>query len=272
MLNDCANMVQIQGNTFIVSGGASGLGKGVVEVFIGKGAKVTILDVNEIEGYKLQDRFPGQVLFPGKVDITDPAAVEKALNQVSENPEFSRFSGAVLCAGIMSVGLIAALREHSAPYGVQDMDAFKRMLEVNVLGSFNVAQKVSERMILQDSDPTNEGERGVIVLTSSYTSTDGQRGSIGYSTTKGALSSMVLPMARDLAPYGIRVNAVAPGVFLTPINDSFVNERSKCGEFPQRPGRPEEFGAFVEHIFLNEMINGAVLRQDAALRGAISIE
>ncbi|THU86520.1 NAD(P)-binding protein [Dendrothele bispora CBS 962.96] len=264
-------MVQLQGNTFVVSGGASGLGKGVVEIFLKGGAKLIVLDMNEALGRALQEKHPNRVFFPGKVDVTDLTAVSTALDQ-AKNVQFYPISGAVLCAGIMTVGLTAALPEHSAPYGTQDIGAFKKLLEVNVIGSFNVAQQVAQRMILQDSDTVSEAERGVIVLTSSYTSTDGQSGSVGYSATKGALSSMVLPMARDLARYGIRVNAIAPGVFLTPINDAFVNDGTKCGEFPLRPGRPEEFGRFVEHVFMNEMINGAVLRQDAALRGAISID
>lgn len=192
----------------------------------------------------------------------------------------------------------------------------KRIFEVNVIGSFNVAQQVAQRIINRAPSTVDltKGDQGAIILTSSYTSTDGQSGSAAYSSTKGlsrfhtleswlfdvngihptgALSSLVLPMARDLAPYGIRVNAIAPGVFrayrvnvptftaskntaprltVTPINTAFLNERTKCGEFPTRPGRPSEFASFAQHILENEMFNGAVLRQDAAIRGAISID
>ncbi|KIM35561.1 hypothetical protein M413DRAFT_79321 [Hebeloma cylindrosporum] len=147
------------------------------------------------------------------------------------------------------------------------------MLDINVLGSFNVAQAVAQSII--DSEKIDEelqGDSGCIVMTSSYVSTDGQSGSVGYTASKGAISAMVLPMARDLARYKIRVNAIAAGVFLTPINSAFVTEATCCGEYPRRPGRPEEFSHLVQSLFENEMMNGAVVRQDAALRGAISIE
>jgi len=172
----------------------------------------------------------------------------------------------------MTTGLTAALPGDLSPYGIQELDAFRKMLDINVLGSYNVAQQVAQMIVEGSISEIQNGERGCLLFTSSYVSTDGQSGSVGYTATKGAISSMVLPMARDLAKYAIRVNAIAPGVFLTPMNQQFIDSNSKCGEFPLRPGRPDEFARLVQHVFENEMINGAVLRQDAALRGAVSID
>ncbi|TFK67278.1 putative short-chain dehydrogenase family protein [Pluteus cervinus] len=264
-------MVQIAGHTFVVSGGASGLGEAVVKNLVSKGANVVVLDFNKTAGEALAATDPQHILYPGPVDVSDAGQVSAAMEKGIET--FSSLHGAVACAGILTLGLTAGLPANLAPYGLADPLSMKRIFEVNVLGSFNVAQQVAQRIIKQGA-PTDlsKGDQGVIVLTSSYTSTDGQSGSVAYSSTKGALSSMVLPMARDLASYGIRVNAVAPGVFLTPINSAFLNENSRCGEFPTRPGRPSEFASFVAHILENEMFNGAVLRQDAALRGAISVD
>ncbi|KAJ7436771.1 3-hydroxy-2-methylbutyryl-CoA dehydrogenase [Mycena galericulata] len=261
-------MVKISGNTFVVSGGASGLGGGVIKVFLEEGANLGILDLNVEASEALAKEHPGHIFYPGQVDVTDEAQVNEAISQISN--KFSGLKGAILCAGIMSIGVTAGLPEESAPYGLQGIESLRKLLNVNILGTFNVAQQVAQRIIEDGKLETGEeDERGVILLTSSYVATDGQSGSVAYTATKGAISSMVLPMARDLARYGIRVNAVAPGVFLTPINSMFISNNSKCGEFPVRPGRPDEFGRFVKHIFDNEMINGVVLRQDGALRGAI---
>ncbi|KDR82200.1 hypothetical protein GALMADRAFT_207502 [Galerina marginata CBS 339.88] len=258
-------MVQLSGKTFVITGGSSGLGLGVVKRFVEHGARVIVLDLSEPQS--ISDK----VLYPGRVDVTRQNEVSVAIKLGIE--KFGRLSGAVLCAGVLRTGLTAALPEHEDPYGLESFAGFRNLLDINVLGAFNVAQAVAQSIIDSEKtapNPELDGDAGCIILTSSYVSTDGQSGSVAYTASKGALSAMVLPMARDLARYKIRINAIAPGVFLTPMSSAYVTDKSRCGEFPQRPGRPDEFAHLVQSVFENEMVNGAVIRQDAALRQAIT--
>jgi NAD(P)-dependent dehydrogenase (short-subunit alcohol dehydrogenase family) len=170
--------------------------------------------------------------------------------------------GAIICAGIIHAERTVGKN------GAFSLEAFRRVIEVNLIGTFNVARLVAERMSKQEPDAT--GERGVIIMTSSVAAFDGQIGQAAYSASKGGVASLALPLARDLSRFGIRVMAIAPGVFETPMMSAISDEYRKSLEsnvpFPARLGRPEEYAALACHIIENPYLNGETIRLDAALR------
>lgn len=246
----------------LVSGGASGLGAGVARRLARNGARIVIADLNGDAAKAMASELGPSSAVYCAADCTSEADVTAALDLAQKT--FGDHVGVcVHTAGTLHAGKIVNKK------GVaHSMEAFERVIRVNVLGSFNVARLAAERMAQRA--PDEKGERGVIVQTASIAAFDGQAGQIAYSASKGALVGMTLPMARDLAPLGIRVATIAPGVFETPMMaaapDSVRESLFAQIPFPSRFGDPDEFAAFAEHIVENTYINGETIRLDGAVR------
>lgn len=251
--------MQIAGSGAIVGGGASGLGAATARRLHAAGAHVVIADQNDERGHELADELGERVTFV-TTDVTDPDAVHAAVNVAAEQSVPLRI--AVSCAGIGWAGRVVGRK------GVHAIEPFETVIRVNLIGTFNVMRLSAAVMV--ENDPTDSGERGVCVNTASIAAFDGQIGQIAYAASKGAIVSMTLPAARDLAPLGVRVCAIAPGTFDTPLlaglPEDAREELRRVVPFPARFGRPDEFAALAEHIIENEMLNGEVIRLDGALR------
>jgi NAD(P)-dependent dehydrogenase (short-subunit alcohol dehydrogenase family) len=250
--------LQLQGNAFFVTGGASGLGEATVRMLVDSGARAVIADVNETSGARLVSQLGTSVRF-AKVDVTDEASVRRGLEVASE---LGTLRGVINAAGIV---LAERVLGRNGPHG---LDAFTRVIQVNLAGSFNVIRLASA--IMSATEPTASGERGVIVNTASVSAFDGQIGQAAYSASKGGIVAMTLPIARELARYGVRVMTVAPGIFDTPLMASLPqaarDSLATQVPFPPRLGKPPEYAALVKHIIENEMLNGEVIRLDGAIR------
>ena len=251
--------MQIEGQAAIVSGGASGLGRATARALAAAGVKVTILDINEPAAAEAVRETGGLAI---GVDVTADASVEAAFAAARERHGPARI--AVNCAGIGTAGRIVG-RDGPLP-----LDAFRRVIEVNLIGSFNVMRIAAAEMCALD--PLADGERGIIVSTASAAAYEGQIGQAAYSASKGGIVALTLPAARELARYGVRVVAIAPGLFATPMLQGLPqNIRESLAAsvpFPNRLGRPEEYADLVLHLCRNAMINGEVIRLDGALRMA----
>lgn len=253
--------MQINGHTFVVSGGGSGLGAATARRLVADGANVVIADINSDAGEGVADALGDAATFI-QTDVIDEARVQAAIVAATEG--YGALHGAVCCAGIGSAEKTLGRR------GVHGLDTFRRVIEINLIGTFNLVRLAVEAMAA--NGPGDDGERGVIVLTASVAAYDGQVGQAAYAASKGGIASMTLPLARDLAELGIRVMAIAPGIFDTPLLAGLPEKaRLSLGEqvpFPPRLGRPDEFGALVAHIVENQMLNGEVIRLDGAIRMA----
>jgi 3-hydroxyacyl-CoA dehydrogenase / 3-hydroxy-2-methylbutyryl-CoA dehydrogenase len=251
--------MQIGGNGALVAGGASGLGQAAARRLHADGAHVVIADLNEDRGHALAGELGERARFV-PTDVTDPDAVQAAVSAAAEQPVPLRI--AVSCAGIGCAGRVVGKR------GVHALEPFETVIRINLIGTFNVMRLAAAAMV--ENDPTGSGERGVCVNTASIAAFDGQIGQIAYAASKGAIVSMTLPAARDLAPAGVRVCAIAPGTFDTPLLGALPEdareELRRVVPFPARFGQPAEFAALVAHIVENEMLNGEVIRLDGALR------
>jgi NAD(P)-dependent dehydrogenase (short-subunit alcohol dehydrogenase family) len=251
--------MKFAGQAAIVSGGASGLGQATAEALAAAGVKVTILDVNEAAAAAVARETRG---FAIGCDVTDATGVEAAVAAARQRHGPARI--AVNCAGIGTAGRIVG-RD-----GPLLLDAFRRVIEVNLVGSFNLLRVAAAEMIALD--PLAEGERGIIVSTASVAAYEGQIGQAAYSASKGGIVSLTLPAARELARYGVRAVAIAPGVFETPMVEGLPqnvrDSLAASAPFPSRLGRPAEYAALVLHLCQNSMINGEVIRLDGALRMA----
>ena len=244
--------MEARGRTFLVTGGGSGLGAATARMLIDEGANVVVADLRG-DGAGPNARFV-------RSDVTDEGSVKGAIDVALEN--FGALHGAINCAGIASAEKVLG-RE-----GPHPLESFSKVVEVNLVGTFNVVRLAAEAMAR--NEPTEGGERGVIVNTASVAAFDGQIGQVAYAASKGGVAAMTLPVARELARHGIRVVAIAPGIFDTPMLAGLPEvARESLGKqmpFPSRLGRPEEFAALVHHIIENEMLNGEVIRLDAAIR------
>jgi NAD(P)-dependent dehydrogenase (short-subunit alcohol dehydrogenase family) len=253
--------MQIQGNSFLVSGGSSGLGAACVRLLAGAGGKVVIADVNQPAGERLAAELGDRARFV-PADVTDEASVQAAVEATVK--DFGGLHGAVVCAGIVVAEKVLG---KSGPH---PLASFAKVIQVNLIGTFNVVRLAAAAM--SRGEPNAAGERGVIVTTASVAAFEGQIGQAAYAASKGGVASLTLPVARELARYGIRVVSIAPGTFDTPMLASLPEPaRQSLAQqvpFPSRLGRPEEFAALVRHIIENEMLNGAVIRLDGALRMA----
>jgi len=253
--------VQIQGAGAVVTGGASGLGGATVRELLAAGARVAILDLPRSKGDEVARSLGrGSIFCP--CDVTKADQVEAAIDRAVA--EFGSLRIAVNCAGI---GWAQRTVSKDGPH---PLEPFQKVLEVNVIGTFNAIRFEADRMSKNAPDP--DGERGVIVNTASVAAYDGQIGQIAYSASKGGIVGMTLPAARDLASGGVRVCTIAPGLFDTPLMAVLPEPaREALGAavpFPSRLGHPEEFAALAAHIVSNQMLNGEVIRLDGALRMA----
>ena len=251
--------MHISNRTFLVTGGASGLGRATVELLASGGANILIADLNLEAGEPLASQLGSRARFV-RTDVSKEADVQAAIQKSIE--AFGSLHGAVNAAGI------AIARKVIDKEGPHPLDSFSRVIEVNLIGTFNVTRLAAAAMA--SAPATDSGERGVIVCTASVAAFEGQIGQVAYSASKGGVVGMTLPMARELARYGIRVVTIAPGIFDTPLLAALPEAaRQSLGQqvpFPSRLGRPCEYAALVKHILENEMLNGEVIRLDGALR------
>ncbi len=245
----------------VITGGASGLGNAVAVKLVAAGARVTLLDVNQEAGESAA-RLLGSAARFQSVDVTSETAVNDAV--AAARAAMGEINVAVNCAGI------AWARRLVNREGPMPGDFFRKVIEVNLVGTLQVAKAAAVAM--QINNPNEEGERGVIIMTASVAAFDGQVGQVAYSASKAGVVGMTLPMARDLASSGIRVMTIAPGIFKTPMMAAMPQEtQDSLGRqvpFPPRLGRPEEYAALVAHICENTMLNGECIRLDGAIRMA----
>lgn len=251
--------MKIEANTFIVTGGASGLGEATVRCLAEAGGNVVIADVNRDAGEALVGELGKQVRFaPTDVSREEDGRAAVALAQ----SEFGSLRGLINCAGIGPAEKVLGKK------GPHDLAAFNRCIQINLVGTFNMLRLAAEAMAA--TEPLASGERGVIVSTASVAAFEGQIGQVAYSASKGGVVAMTLPVARELARSGIRVMTIAPGLFETPMMASLPKEvqvsLGNAVPFPSRLGRPQEYAALVRHIVENEMLNGEVIRLDGAIR------
>ncbi|WP_343615697.1 SDR family NAD(P)-dependent oxidoreductase [Novosphingobium sp.] len=253
--------MDIQGLAAIVTGGASGLGAATAEMLAARGAKVTIFDLNAELGVAKARELGGHF---ASVNVTDEEAVGHALREAEGLHGKARIL--VNCAGIGPPGKVIS-REGT----VLPLSDFARIITINLIGSFNVLSQFAGA--IHDADPLNaDGERGIIINTASVAAFDGQIGQPAYAASKGGIVSMALPIAREFARYGIRVNTIAPGIFWTPVlsvlPEDVLDSLGRQMPFPSRLGQPAEFARLAEAIIANPMLNGEVIRLDGAIRMA----
>ncbi|MGI8313643.1 3-hydroxyacyl-CoA dehydrogenase [Halobacillus mangrovi] len=243
----------------VVTGGASGLGEATVRKLVRNGGKVVIADRDTEKGEKLAKELGSQTLF-AEVDVTSEEDITAMLDKAIDH--FGKVNAVVNCAGIV-VGEKIVGRE-----GPHRLSSFSKVVEVNLIGTFNMIRLGAERM--QHNEPNEEGERGVFVNTASVAAFEGQIGQAAYSASKSGVVGMTLPISRELARYGLRVMTVAPGLFETPMFSQLPEDaREALGErtpFPKRLGKPYEFAKLVLSILENPMLNGEVIRLDGAIR------
>ena len=253
--------MQIANKNFIVSGAASGLGAATAEMLIQAGARVMLVDLNA-EAVAAKAAALGENARHAVADISQEGAAKAAVDAALE--AFGSLHGLVNCAGIVGAEKVLG---RNGPHG---LDSFSRVINVNLIGSFNMLRLVAAAMAEGQADA--DGERGVIINTASIAAYDGQIGQAAYAASKGAIASLTLPAARELARFGIRVMTIAPGIFETPMMAGMtqdVRDSLAAGvPFPPRLGRPVEYAALARHIIENSMLNGEVIRLDGALRMA----
>ena len=253
--------MQIQNNVFIVTGGASGLGAGTARRLASQGGKVLIADLNEAAGVALAEEI-GNGARLVRVDVCSESDVQNAVH-VAVN-EMGGLHGAINCAGI---GTPEKVLGREGPIALA---TFNKVIQVNLIGTFNVIRLAAAAMSKQA--PNEEGERGVLINTASVAAFDGQIGQPAYAASKAGVVGMTLPIARELARYGIRIVTIAPGLFETPMLMSLSQEvRDALGAsvpFPARLGRPSEYARLATDIIENPMLNGETIRLDGSLRMA----
>ena len=253
--------MRIDNASAVIAGGASGLGEATARALHARGATVAIADLNADKGEALAAELGERATFH-TADVTEPEQLQAAIDAAGRAPGGLRV--AVSCAGVGWAEKVAGKR------GPHQLEFYEKVIAINLIGTFNVLRLSAAAML--GNEPESEGERGVCINTASIAAFDGQVGQIAYSASKGGVVGMTLPAARDLAPSGIRVCTIAPGLFDTPLLGALPQEaRDKLGAqvpFPPRLGRPEEYGELAAHIVENTMLNGEVIRLDGALRMA----
>lgn len=250
--------MEIADSVALVSGGASGLGEATVRRLVGAGAKAVILDLNEERGAALADELGDGVRFV-KTNVSSADDVQAA---VDAGKALGSVRIAVSCAGIGPPAKVVGKK------GPHDLDLFRKVIEVNLVGTFNVLRLAAAAMV--ENEPNADGERGVVVNTASVAAFDGQIGQAAYSASKGGVVGLTLPAARDLMRNGVRVMTIAPGTFDTPLLAGLpenVTQALAAGiPFPSRLGNPDEYAHLVQHIVENAYLNAEVIRLDGALR------
>ncbi|WP_288192662.1 3-hydroxyacyl-CoA dehydrogenase [uncultured Phyllobacterium sp.] len=251
--------MNVQGQTAIVTGGGSGLGAATARALAEKGAKVALFDINIDAAQKVADDIGGLAV---ACNVSSADDAQRAVAHVANKLGTARIL--VNCAGIANAGRIVG-RD-----GPHDLDLYRRVIEVNLIGSFNMLRLVSDAAA--KLEPLDTGERGVIISTASVAAFDGQIGQAAYASSKAGIAGLTLPAARELARFGIRVMAIAPGIFGTPMLLAMPQEvqdsLAASIPFPSRLGRPEEYAALALHIIDNPMLNGETIRLDGAIRMA----
>ncbi len=249
--------MQLSTTAAIVTGGASGLGEATARHFAEQGAQVTILDRDAERGPQVAAQIGGHF---AQTDVTNEASVAQAIAHAMDR--MGRITAAVNCAGI-AIGAKTVGKD-----GPHPLDAFQRTIDINLVGTFNVSRLAAAEMAKNDPEP--EGARGVIINTASIAAFDGQKGQAAYAASKGGVVGMTLPMARDLASTGIRVMAIAPGIFMTPMLAGLPEEvqQQLAADVPNPPrlGDPREYGRLAGFIVEMGYLNGEVIRIDGALR------
>lgn len=261
LVKDREGILEIKDCIAVVTGGASGLGEATVRNLAGGGARVAILDMQADKGEALATELGDNVIF-ANTDITNEESVKVAINKAVD--AFGGINVVINCAGI------GHSRKILGKQGPTPLDHFNKLIQVNLMGAINVIRLSLEQMVKRPM-LNEDGERGVIINTSSGAAFEGQVGQTAYSASKGGIVSMTLPMARECSRYGIRVLAIAPGMFETPMLASEMSEEArdslrKMVPFPHRLGKPSEYARLVQHILENIMLNGAVIRLDGGLR------
>ena len=256
--------MQIEQHSFLVTGGASGLGESVVRAIVNQGGKAVIADLNASAGQALVDELGDHVRFV-RCDVTSADEVQAAVEMAEK--AFGGLQGSINCAGIAVVQKLLDRENNPA-----DLEAFSRGVNINLVGSFNVARLVAASIAKRVANGASEQntDNGIIINTASIAAFDGQVGQASYSSSKAGVVGLTLPLARELARHGIRVMTIAPGVFATPMMEAIpekAREQLEAGvPYPKRLGNPDEFAKLVMHIIDNAYLNGEVIRLDGAIR------
>ena len=250
--------MDIQGKVFIVTGGASGLGEGTARMLAKCGGKVVIADMQVEKGEAVAKEIGASFV---RCDVSSEADGQAVVAQALS---MGKLMGLVNCAGIAPAEKLVGRN------GPHLLESIQKTININLIGSFNMMRLAADAMAKNEPEAT--GERGVMISTASVAAYDGQIGQVGYAASKGAIVSMTLPIARELARSGIRNMTIAPGIFGTPMLFGMpqeVQDSLAAGvPFPSRLGRPEDYAKLVQHIFENDMLNGEVIRLDGAIRMA----
>ncbi|KAL2711442.1 3-hydroxyacyl-CoA dehydrogenase type-2-like [Vespula squamosa] len=245
----------------LITGGASGLGRGTVQRFVKEGAKVVIADLPSSKGQELADNLEGHAVFV-PTDITSEKDVSTAVTTAKH--KFGRLTAVVNAAGIGYAQKTYDFNKNQAHH----LKEFEKIMKVNTIGTFNVIRLTVA--LIGENTPNEDGARGVIINTASVAAYDGQMGQAAYSASKGAVVGMTLPIARDLSKQGIRIVTIAPGLFDTPLfgslPDKVRDSLCKMIPHPQRLGKPDEYAQLAQHIIENPLLNGTTIRLDGALR------
>jgi len=243
----------------VVTGGASGLGLATAERVVAAGGRITILDINDDHGKAAATKLGANARYV-KTDVSNEDSVKAAIKAADEFMD--GITLAVNCAGIATAGRTLG---REGPWPAEN---FNRVIQVNLVGSYNVTKEAAA--VMQLNDPNENGERGVIISTASIAAFEGQIGQAAYAASKGGVVGMMLPLAREFAQFGIRVNTIAPGIFMTPMVAGMPEEvQASLGAqvpFPPRLGRPEEYADTAAFIYGNPMVNGETIRVDGAIR------
>ena len=245
--------MKIENVNAVITGGGSGLGEGTARLLKEKGANVFLIDINE-DGLKKVSSDLDSEYFVG--DVSNPELMNEAIK------DLVNINCLVNCAGIAAGAKVVSSR------GMHDLNLFEKVLKVNLIGSFNMIRICADKM--QSNSPNEEGERGIIINTASVAAFDGQIGQAAYSASKGGIVGMTLPIARELASHGIRINTIAPGLFSTPMLSGMSEEVQQSliatTLFPKRLGTAKEYGDLVDSIITNVMLNGETIRLDGSVR------
>tara|TARA_Y100001970_G_C14259557_1_gene878699 strand:+ start:6392 stop:7159 length:768 start_codon:yes stop_codon:yes gene_type:complete len=251
--------MDIKGKVALITGGASGLGLASAKTLIESGAKVMLVDLNE-ENAKASSDSLGNSASYVVTNVTDESSVSDAISKTKE--DLGGLDIVLNCAGIGSASKTVG-RD-----GAHPLDYFKLVIDINLTGTFNVLRLAAVEM--GENEPNEDGECGVIINTASVAAFDGQIGQAAYSASKAGVSGMTLPIARDLARMGIRINTIAPGIFDTPMMaiapDKVRNPLIEMTQFPKRLGMPNEYASLVKHIIENAFLNGETIRLDGGIR------
>ncbi|MCE9683469.1 SDR family NAD(P)-dependent oxidoreductase [Halomonas alkalisoli] len=253
--------MQLKDNTFLITGAASGLGAATAERIVAAGGRVVLCDLSDsVEAHA--ERL-GAAARACRGDVTSAADMQAAVDATVALGGEQGMAGVVHCAGVVSVAKLVDREGNPA-----DLDAYARTVQINLVGTFNVMRLAAAAMA--GNAPGEDGERGVIINTASVAAFDGQVGQCAYSASKAGVVGMSLPAARELSRHGIRVMAIAPGVFQTPMMSEIPDEAAKAlaasVPFPKRLGKPDEFARLAEQIIGNPMLNGEVIRLDGGIR------